>query len=151
VIALPALRDRREDLGILVAALLARNPLAASGSNITLSPEVGRALLSYGWPLNVRELQQCLATCVALSEDGLIRIAHLPPSVAAALVAGESSSSPQQSSLNERDQAVLLELLSQLSTHKGNLADVARAMGKARMQIHRWCKRFGIDPNVYRS
>jgi DNA-binding NtrC family response regulator len=28
--------------------------------------------------------------------------------------------------------------------------EVADAMGKARMQVHRWCKRFGIDPNLYR-
>jgi hypothetical protein len=35
--------------------------------------------------------------------------------------------------------------------HGGNVANVARAMGKARMQIHRWCQRFGIDPSAYRG
>ena len=42
------------------------------------------------------------------------------------------------------------ELLVLLERHDGNLADVAREMGKARMQVHRWLKRFGIDPNTFR-
>jgi hypothetical protein len=37
-----------------------------------------------------------------------------------------------------------------LGQHEGNVAEVARAMGKARMQIHRWVKRLGIDPGRYR-
>jgi transcriptional regulator of acetoin/glycerol metabolism len=149
-VTLPALRDRRDDLGILVAALLPK-VARARASEVTLSPDVGRALLRYEWPLNVRELEQCLAASVALAPDGVIRVAHLPPSVArvldAPLVVEEGRT---RVALSERDARLRLELLEQLARHDGNLADVAREMGKARMQIHRWCHRFGIDPNVYR-
>jgi transcriptional regulator of acetoin/glycerol metabolism len=48
------------------------------------------------------------------------------------------------------DDPLRLALLEQLATHRGKNADVARAMGKARPQIHRWLKRYGIDPNAYR-
>ena len=46
-----------------------------------------------------------------------------------------------------REQILRASLLAELTNHGGNVADAAREMGKARMQIHRWCKRFGIDPN----
>jgi sigma-54 dependent transcriptional regulator, acetoin dehydrogenase operon transcriptional activator AcoR len=148
-IRLPPLRKRLDDSGLLVAAILRR--IAADRTvNITLESEVGRAILAYEWPLNVRELEQCLSTCVALAKDGRIVAAHLPAHVLPALdpVAAPLASAGR---LNERDAALRLELLAQLERHSGNLADVARAMGRARMQVHRWCRRFGIDPNVNRK
>jgi hypothetical protein len=38
-----------------------------------------------------------------------------------------------------------------LAEHEGNVSDVARSMGKARMQVQRWMKRLGIDPEAYRG
>jgi transcriptional regulator of acetoin/glycerol metabolism len=38
-----------------------------------------------------------------------------------------------------------------LTTHKGNISEMSRVMGRTRMQIHRWMKRYGIDPEAYRS
>ncbi len=38
-----------------------------------------------------------------------------------------------------------------LEKHPGKVSLVARDMGKARMQIHRWMQRFGIDPETYRG
>jgi transposase-like protein len=37
-----------------------------------------------------------------------------------------------------------------MEMHGGNVSEVARAMGKARMQIHRWIKRFDLDPRRHR-
>jgi transposase-like protein len=42
-------------------------------------------------------------------------------------------------------------VVAQLRTHRGNVAAVARTLGRAPMQIHRWMRRFGIDPNDYRD
>ncbi len=149
-VRLPPLRERLDDSGLLVAALL-RKIAAARTLNITLDPEVGRAILAYGWPLNVRELEQCLSTCVALAKDGRVVPGHLPASVWRALEPVQAVLQTTAGGLNERDTALRLELLAELERHSGNLADVARAMGKARMQVHRWCRRFGVDPNVYRK
>ena len=38
-----------------------------------------------------------------------------------------------------------------LKEHDGNVSEVARALGKARMQIHRWIKKFDIDPGQHRK
>jgi DNA-binding NtrC family response regulator len=148
VIALPTLRARRDDLGVLVATLL-RKIAGERASTFAFAPAVGRALASYSWPLNVRELEQCIATFVALAEDGQVRVAHLPRSIAGTRNA-KSGPPPSAETPAGVDETLRADLLGHLSRHRGNLAAVARGMGKAPMQVHRWCRRFGIDPRVFR-
>jgi transposase-like protein len=42
-------------------------------------------------------------------------------------------------------------LVTLLEEHGGNVSAVARAMGKARMQVQRWMKRFGLEPSAFHS
>lgn len=149
VVELPPLRDRILDLGVVVAQVL-KKVAADRAETVRLAPGAAEALFRYRWPLNIRELEQSLARAYALAGDKPIDRAHLPSSITSPVEEPEPSG-VSTSRLSARDQQLRLELLAQLSQHKGNLADVARAMGKARMQVHRWCKRFGIDPNTYRT
>jgi transcriptional regulator with AAA-type ATPase domain len=151
LLEVPALRDRRDDLGVLIATLLKKIAPVASAS-MSLSTEVGRALLTHDWPMNIRELERCVETWVSLvTDDGAVDSAHLPPSLAAVLRSPPTPSSGTRSALSERDERLRLELLAHLSRHQGNVTDVARAMGKARAQIHRWCRRFGMEPDAFRN
>jgi transcriptional regulator with AAA-type ATPase domain len=143
---LPPLRTRRLDLGILVASLL-RKLAPAEGAQVRFAPAAGEALFGYGWPHNTRELEQCLARAVTLAGTEPIDLPHLP----SALTTGARPENAAPSGLRPRDEKIRRELLDQLARHHGNLANVGRAMGKARMQVHRWCQRFGIDPNLYRE
>jgi transcriptional regulator of acetoin/glycerol metabolism len=147
VISLPPLRERRDDLGVLIATLL-RKIARERAPSITFSSEVGHALAAHSWPLNVRELEQCIATSVALAAEGKVDLAHLPRTV----VERHKLTSPAPSTDKQptADENLRMDLLAQLSRHRGNLAAVARAMGKAPMQIHRWCRRFGVDPRPFR-
>jgi DNA-binding NtrC family response regulator len=142
------LRERREDIGLLVGDLLGE--IAPEPRSVTLAPEVARALVLYAWPLNIRELGQCLARAAALAAGSrVIERAHLPPAVARVLEGHSVPGSPGPGEPTEgpRLRAQLEGLLGQ---HEGNVAEVARAMGKARMQVHRWMKRFAIDPKRFR-
>jgi DNA-binding NtrC family response regulator len=145
---LAPLRDRREDIGIIIASLLER---AAPGSaaELRLSPEAGRALLRHDWPLNVRELEQALARALVLAEDGVVRSVHLarPPDGADPPAADADDEAPP--GVNEAEVEATLRRL--LERHHGNVSEVARAMGKGRMQIHRWLKRYGIDAERFRG
>jgi transcriptional regulator with GAF, ATPase, and Fis domain len=82
-------------------------------------------------------------------EDGVLRArdwehdALSPACEGAVEHAAPKPRSPEDEALKDR----LLVLLSQ---ERGNVAQVARHMGKARMQVQRWMKRFGVDPAVYR-
>jgi transcriptional regulator with AAA-type ATPase domain len=143
---LPALRNRREDLGVLVADLLAA---ADPEQRIQrLAPNAARRLLTHAWPLNVRQLGHALTRAAALVEDGVLRDRHIEVEPLSIESPAECTSEPSLSASDEQLRSRLLELL---STEHGNVAEVARAMGKARMQVQRWMKRFGVDPAAYRD
>jgi sigma-54 dependent transcriptional regulator, acetoin dehydrogenase operon transcriptional activator AcoR len=75
---LPALRDRREDIGLLVAALLRRQlPTGA----VKLSHRAYRALVHHDWPFNIRELEKALAVAAAFAEGPCLELDHLPEAV----------------------------------------------------------------------
>jgi DNA-binding NtrC family response regulator len=136
------LRERPEDFGTLVAALLARH---APGREFRFTQAAGRALFRYSWPLNVRELEKALGLAAALSDDGVIDTVHLPPAVR------EAKAAPNRAlELAPADQERREQLLRLLEQHHGNVTAVAKVLGKARVQIQRWMRRYDIRPSVFR-
>ena len=72
----PPLRERREDVGILIDFLLKR-----SGRNLRMSDEALQVLQRYRWPGNVRELQKVVELSIWITVGGVIELDHLPRSV----------------------------------------------------------------------
>ncbi|HEY0992382.1 MAG TPA: helix-turn-helix domain-containing protein, partial [Kofleriaceae bacterium] len=136
------LRERREDLGLLVATLLARSPF---GATATLTPNAARALATYDWPLNVRELESCLTVASTLAAGGAIRRRHLPEALRE-----PAADAPDDTAAHDDDQR-RAELVALLREHQGNITQIARATGWNRVQIHRWLKRFDLDPRPFRG
>jgi DNA-binding NtrC family response regulator len=151
---LPPLRQRREDLGLLIAALL-RRLFPDRLERIGFDVEAARALFRHSWPMNIRELEKTLQTAVVLAGDLPVATEHLPDALRSAL----DDEAPETSEELANDSAPLSaddakrreELVALLAEHGGNISQVARVMGKARMQIQRWVKRFGLDPESYRK
>jgi transcriptional regulator with GAF, ATPase, and Fis domain len=154
-LTLPPLHERREDLGLLIGLLLRRH-FAKRTEPITFDSDAARAMLLYGWPLNVRELEKCLATAVVLARGGPVEVAHFPRPVQAALQApkqedagvastGDTAQDLEKGQLSEDDQRRREEILELLRAHGGNITAVARVLGKARFQVQRWLKRYRID------
>jgi len=143
-LALPPLRHRREDLGLLVAAILRRR-LPERAGGLALATAAARAILAAEWPLNVRQLEHALLTAAALSSDGVLAADAF---AARPAPGGEAAPPVRIPAGDEADLADRLRAL--LEEHRGNVTAVAAALGKARMQVQRWMKRFGIDPETYR-
>jgi DNA-binding NtrC family response regulator len=139
-VALPALADRREDLGVLLAALLQSPP------GVTFTVAAARALMLWRWPLNVRELEKVLEAAVVLAGKAPVDVQHLPP----ALAEPPSKRPLPVTDPDEADATRKADLERLLSEHAGNVSAVARSLGKARMQIQRWLARYGLDPRAYR-
>jgi len=146
---LPPLRERREDLGLLVVELLRRLvPPVARGPSLT--PAAARALFLHDWPRNVRELEHCLALAVALSPER-IDMEHLPAELRRE-PPGPATSEPApvvpraSPASCERE-----ELLGLLREHRGNVSQVAQALGTSRAQVHRLLKRHRLEPDSFRS
>jgi hypothetical protein len=139
---IPPLRQRREDLGLVIRALLKRRP---GGDRATFTPAAARLLHTYDWPNNVRELERALQSAVPLAAGRPIDVVDLPESLLRPPREPVAVENPaDENRLRER-------LVSLLTDHHGNVAAVARELGKDRMQIHRWVRRFGIDLEQFRS
>ncbi len=135
---LPALSARRHDLGLLVATLLAGCP---GGDRASIEPDALRTLARHAWPSNVRELEQCITTAAALAAGASIELEHLPRALRE-----PQGDSPVRGA--DGDLAAKLEAL--LTEHEGNVAAVARALGKAPTQIRRWMARHGLECAAFR-
>jgi DNA-binding NtrC family response regulator len=144
--ALAPLRERLMDIGLLVAALVAGGKTGAA-PGIRMHREAARAMVRYDWPMNVRELEQCLRAAAVLADSGVITAADLPAAIAAALGIAYGSDGDE---IEDHDEELRRELLVRMADARGNVSEVARAMGKARQQVQRWVRRFGIDPETYR-
>ena len=99
-----------------------------------------RALYAYAWPRNIRELERALAAACTLARER-IELEHLPEALRA--VAPERVA-PPPATLSDADRALRDEVAAALTRHNGNVAAVARELGKDRTQIRRWMRRFGL-------
>lgn len=146
---LPPLRDRKEDLYQLIHTFLKRHP----GPEVSLSFPFMTGLLHYDFPYNVRELEafvrraQTLVQSSARRGPAELQEEHLPESVQQALSDYASALRPPTVRSEGPSHEELVELLRE---EKGNIAAVGRRLGKARMQIHRYLKRYGLDIEDYR-
>ena len=163
---LPPLRERRQDIGIIIGDLLHRL-VGARAEQVSFTKEAVRAILGYPWPLNIRELEKCLERAVALADDNLIRPEYLfeSPAVPPArpfmpgpvqrMGTWPTPSSPSPGDPgdpgDEKDRLRREELLALTIAHKGNISAMARALGKERHQIRRWLRRYQIDPEDHRG
>lgn len=132
----PPLRERLEDIGMMVAAFAQCFP-------IRIAPSAAREIFAYDWPQNARELHHALELAAVLSGTGDIHEGHLLK--AAPRVAQRPLSVAAQATNPVRER-----LIASLQRHRGNVSEVARELGKARMQVQRWMKRFAIDARSFR-
>jgi DNA-binding NtrC family response regulator len=149
------LRQRIEDIGVLVAALLHKQGVT-EGDRPRLAPELGLDLLRHSWPNNVRQLEHALARAWLLAEDGLMTDSALEAATAPAAegpgsggVAGAASGRRRPASPAEEE--LRADLVERLAAARGNVSRVARDIGKGRVHLHRLMKRLDIDPRRYRA
>ncbi|MET0344439.1 MAG: sigma 54-interacting transcriptional regulator [Polyangiales bacterium] len=156
---LPPLRERREDLYPLVLHFLA----GVSPEPPSVSFPFMLALAHYDWPYNVRELESAVRVAVTLGGGAPLDLAHLPETVRRALdghgapaAPGPSTSAPPamvtvRDGVKKGDAPSEDELRALLTKHGGNIAQVGRELGKERMQVHRWMRRYSIDIADFRK
>jgi DNA-binding NtrC family response regulator len=133
----PPLTARREDLGILIATLVAR--LAPERAEyVRFTGEAARDLLLHAWPRNVRELEQRLAAALAIAGDAPIGAPALALERPRAVK--KTGARWAGADLERRN-----EIVAALARHDGNITAAANELGKARSQLQRWIKRYEID------
>ncbi|HZW90014.1 MAG TPA: sigma 54-interacting transcriptional regulator [Myxococcaceae bacterium] len=138
----PPLRARREDLGVLIRRVVKELPRGLERVRFEL--DALRMLLLHSWPLNVRELRRALLAAIDLAgpderEPVLVGPQHLPPALE------RTAAPPSASRLSEEDRELRARLVTLLARHRGNVAAVAREMGRPRTGVQRLMARLGVD------
>jgi transcriptional regulator with GAF, ATPase, and Fis domain len=177
LVKLPPLRERKEDIYQLARLFCQRH--GRPGQTFSFSFMV--ALIHHDWPFNVRELESCVKRATALAEGTAIDVRQLPDTIASLMrdyaqrpgapVSGSAHPSyvdPRESKMpppmltpppgqvqaaasSRRPPPSEEQLRALLVRHHGNVAAVGRELGKERMQVHRWMKRYGISVEDYRE
>ncbi len=139
-IQLPPLRDRKEDIPILVEHFLARLN-AIKGKNISaVSDEVLGILLNYPFPGNIRELENILEHAYVLCRGPLIEARNLPAELLDR-VQTRGSTLP----VRPLESSEARTIQDALRRHKGNRILAARELGLSRTTLWRKMKRLGIE------
>jgi len=135
---IPALNQRKEDLGVIISSLLKEK----SAEDLVFSETAAQALFQYDWPRNIRELSKTLDLAISFCDQEPIELQDLPE------VIQTYRSQPEETSSTTDRSTQLIQLLME---HNGNISAVSRTMGKPRSQIQRWLKKFRIIASDYRK
>jgi DNA-binding NtrC family response regulator len=131
-IPLPALRERREDLPLLVESIAGR---LERGAAARFHADTLAALDSYAFPGNVRELQNVVERALLLAQDGVVLPEHLPDEVLLEARAGPAQSRPAEIvSLAEAERRYLRWAL---ATFAGDRRELARRLGLSERTFYR--------------
>jgi transcriptional regulator with PAS, ATPase and Fis domain len=133
---LPALRERKEDIPLLVQHFVVRLNRLKGKDIAGLSQEALTALMSYDWPGNVRELQNAIEHAFILCHGGFIELGHLPAHFRE--VALTSEGLPIGLTLSQIEARVLKEALAR---NQGNKSATARELGIDKTTLWRKMKK----------
>src|SRR5438874_1434483 len=142
-ITMPPLRDRKEDIPLLVRGFLRHFCKVNDTPLVDLTPDAMDALLTYNWPGNVRELRTAIEHGVVMTTGPKITVRDLPMAVRQAADAAsprgisagkafEEKSSPLD--LHETEKRLIVQAL---AATNGNVTAAAKKLGISRRTLHR--------------
>jgi len=140
-IHLPPLRERLEDLPLLVDHFRTRLRQRSGKPISGLTREALQIFLDHPWPGNVRELQAALEYAFVVAESGLIGPSHLPPKLSSQALS--PGTPPEVRALPDCDEKTAL--ISALRQTGGNQSQAAALLGVTRVTVWHRMKKYGID------
>ena len=135
---IPPLRERPEDLGLLVRGIFEAAGVPAQRIKV----DVFRTMLAQDWPFNVRELNNCVSAALALCEDSAPITAAIWREVQWPNAGVPAA--PRLASVRET-------IIRELAAHRGDKAAAAKSLGCAMVDIDRWLSRFDLVPEQFAS
>jgi two-component system response regulator HydG len=142
-IHLPPLRERSEDIPVLVENFVERARLKTKKFIQGMSKEALDLLMTYPWPGNIRELINVIDYTFVVCPEGTILPEHLPISITRAASAAPRATATKHTSA---DKTVNKEaLLLALKTAQGKKMEAARLLGVSRVTLWKWLKEYKIN------
>src|SRR5262245_18908923 len=156
---LPPLRDRREDIPLLIEHFLRRSQQQLGKQGIRLSDESGALMFGYHWPGNVREMENLLYRLVAFAVNGeviglervLEEIGVCAPPPAGAIGEGMCVIDQHMPYRERQKELEILYIISSLNETGGKITRAAVMMGMCRNTLKNKIKWFGIEMENHRQ
>jgi two-component system, NtrC family, response regulator HydG len=144
-ITCPPLRQRIEDIPMIIQNFIRQNNLKSGKKILGLTPEAMDKMTRYDWPGNVRELRNAIEYAFVLCSSGGIDVQHLPPKIAG--ISMECPEPPETKHPGDlKKKAALIRALKEAN---GNRSQAARILGVSRVTVWKQIKKYGID--LYRD
>ena len=139
---IPALRERREDISILIDHFMERAS-RASGQEKIVTDEARRIMLAYDWPGNVRELENCLERTCAFTSGPLIHVPDLPPAIANTQIDTPGNENTLKIvPMAELEKRSILNAIAELN---GDKLQAARLLGIGKTTLYRKLKDYALQ------
>jgi two-component system, NtrC family, response regulator HydG len=138
---LPPLRDRREDIPLLIGHFLEKLCAKTHREPLQVDAALKRYLESYDWPGNVRQLRNCLESMVVLARGDSLTLDDIPATLELGLSASEHVAIPPGTSLHDLEREAVEQALRQ---HDGNRTHAARTLGISVRTLQRKLKAWGL-------
>jgi two-component system response regulator HydG len=145
-LAMPALRERREDIPLLAQHFLGQFSERNNKHLEGLTPQAMNRLLKYDWPGNVRELMNAIERGVVLSRGDYLDEEELPLIPKDRYLQGEPLLQDVISTELPLDEVEKASILRTLELTNGNKSEAARRLGITRRTLHKKLKAYGVMP-----
>jgi len=140
-ITMPPLRERVEDLPLLVDHFIHQVAPHMGVAPPSISDEVIGCLMRYAWPGNIRELRNIVERSVLLADHGQIEPEHLPPEVVGVSTAAGRPDQRDISRLAEHERVLILKTLDETGWNQSN---AARKLGVSRDHLRYRIKKYQL-------
>lgn len=140
-IQLPSLRERKDDIPLLMHEFLKEFNIENQKNIIGFDNRAKSAMLKYSWPGNIRELRNCVESAVVMCNKDEITLEDLPSSL-------KNNSDvlsitiPCGISMEEAEKIIITE---NLSMNNGNKTKTAQILGIGRKTLHRKLVEYGLE------
>ena len=141
-IALPPLRDRRDDILLLADHFVEHYARKMNKDVRRISTPAINMMVIYHWPGNVRELENCIERAVLLSTDGVIHGHHLPPTLQTSDASDTIGEGTLQARVDLFERDIIVDAMKR---SRGNITAAARDLGSTARIIRYKMDRLGID------
>jgi DNA-binding NtrC family response regulator len=153
-IALPALRERAEDVPVLAYHFLRKAEAKVNKKVARIANDALELLKRYAWPGNLRELENTVERAVVLASGGAVEPAHLPLHIQGegaptlGMAAGEGLVASKNRLIREFERQTVARLLAE---SRGNISTAARRARITRRNFHHLLAKLRIDPREFRN
>lgn len=138
-IHLPPLRERREDVPLLAAHFLERRAAQYGRKVHGFATDAVQAMLAYGWPGNIRELEHTVERALLLAPGDTVHAADL--NLRGAAARADEAPTLEEMALEDVERVLIQKALRR---HQGNVSQAAEALGLSRSALYRRLQRYGL-------